>query len=895
VKLKDIKKNEKAFQEIPLESIESNEKETSKYSKKKYLSPLKPQFTKVIGSSKVNSKFSIKEFKTNLYRLISTFYIAKKFITNLRNSTIYRNPKYLKSFHFEVINDWSFSLQGYNIENQTFKCIRCFKIFQKILTLLMFHPHHLFRILFDIMILIMTYFYFIAIPIEISFNVDFLNFCLLDYNGIIGPIKFIIFMIFVLEIFLNFNTAILIRGEFITDRTKIFKKYLTNQFIWDFFSLIYFVYSGYFKQYTENQTIHVFFSLIFFLRLLKISKTVNQIEEPFFLDESTYNKINFIKLIFAVFLVAHFSACIWHSIGFSLKDTENTWLQDQGIINEVWYKKYITSLYYVVVVMNTIGFGDIVSKNYYEKIFNIFFIYIGCSVFAYMFNSIGIILQNINKKDRDFKTKMYVINGYMKEKNVNFQLRSKIRNYFEYLRQEEKVANTDEANKIINNLSTSLKNELILCSHFDLLKNIPFFYQNFSEHTLKTLNHEMKEINFTPGDIIYNQHDINDPNLYIIRNGSVEAFVNHEIKNQPLTILQTFQVGELFGQISFLTNQPQETSVRSCTFTTLFVIQKENFMNIIKKNDYDFQIFCQIKDQINFNNDHKKLYLSCASCHNSDHSTRNCPMFNVETSKKRVIDKHNYSIFQERSDYKRKFKKKFHPLTNLKSLETLKVLANQKNNEDSFFCDNEGTESLTNDQIFDFDNSQSESTKKKSKDFSDENKEINREFLENMEPSSSHLRGNVCPSPKLSPNNAILDAFSEKKKLNYVLDKKNDELKFESMKEYNFYYPKNNFEDFIDKYNAISFKRMLKNLALSKKMISESDLHFQKRHKAKKFKYQFDVPLYRKIDKNNAFSMNADSPNILKKNQANKIKITKKKKSDDHRKGKKKSEKLRIA
>ena len=887
--MKHFKNFEKPIKELPFESIESCEEEISKKNSTiKNILPFKTHSARVIDSSRFNTKLSIKEFKTKLYRLISTFYIAKKFITNLRNSTIYRNPKWLKNFHFEVINDWSFSLQGYNIENQTFTCIRSFINLQKISSVLMFHPHHLFKKCFDFLILIITYFYFISIPLEISFNVDFLNFCLMDTTGIIETIKDIIFMIFILEIFLNFNTAILIRGEFIKDRTNIMKKYVTSHFIWDLISLIYFLSSTY---QNHNQTNQVLLSLIFFVRLFKISNIINQIEESFFLDESTYNKINFIKLIFSVFLFAHFSACIWHYIGISLQDYENTWLQEQGIINEVWWKKYIISLYYVVVVMNTIGFGDIVPKNYVEKIFNIFFIYIGCSVLAYMFNSIGIILQNINKKDRDFKRKMYVINGYMKQKNIHFQLRSKIRNYLEYLWQDEKMANTDEANKIINKLSNSLKNELVLCSHFDFLKNIPFFYQNFSEHTLNKLSHEIKEINFTPGDIIYNQHDINDQNLYMIRNGSVEAFVNHEIKNEPLTILQNFQVGEIFGQISFITNQPQETSVRSCTFTTLFAVQKENFMNIIKKNDHDFQIFCQIKDQINFNNDYENLYLSCASCHNSDHSTRNCPMFNVETSKKRVIDKHIYSIFQERSDYKRKFKKKFHPLPNLEILKTLKVFTIQTS-VNSFNDDHELTESVSNDQILDDDSFQSDN-KNRSRDFFDENKEINREFLENLEPSSSHLRKSIsCSSPKLSSNSAVLENVPKKIKLASV-EIKNDELeKFESMKEYKFYFPKNNVEDFLDKYNKISFQKLLKSVSLLKKLRSGSALLLKKHRKAKKFKFQFDTPLFRKIDKKIAFSISEDSPSIekkkKKKNLAMKLKIKRKKSLINRGKDKKK-------
>ena len=43
---------------------------------------------------------------------------------------------------------------------------------------------------------------------------------------------------------------------------------------------------------------------------------------------------------------------------------------------------------FVVITMNTVGFGDIVATNTFERIFSIFFVFIACGVFAYTINSI---------------------------------------------------------------------------------------------------------------------------------------------------------------------------------------------------------------------------------------------------------------------------------------------------------------------------------------------------------------------------------------------------------------------------------------------------------------------------------------------------------------------------
>ena len=800
-----------------------------------------------ISASRINFPFSNK-FKSTLHRLISTFYITTKFITNLRNFTVYRNPKALKNFHYKIINDNAYDSDGYNKEVKTSRFEKTRRFiqgsinFDRISKIFIIHPYHIVRITIDIIILIITSFHFIAIPIGLGFYVDFLNF-LTGQQNIFYIIKIIMFMFFIFDIFLNFNTAILDKGELIVDRKKITKHYLSNQFITDTISLIFFFVSpglllGFdvYQQGNENESRNVFiiFSILFFLKLINFSHIINRIEGAMFLDESTYNKLSFLKLICIVFLFAHISACVWHYIGFMNQSDNQSWLIQQKILDEFWWKRYLRSLYYVVVVMNTLGFGDIVPQNDTERVFNIFFIYIGCSVFAYIINSIGIVLQNINKKDRDFKRKMYLINGYMRQKNINFQIISKIRNYLEYIWNEEKEANGEEVQQIINKLSNSLKNELILSSHCEILKNIPFFFMNFSEDTLNKLSYEMKEVRYTPGDVIYNHTDVNnESNLYIIRNGKVEIFINHEIKNEPLTILQTYNEGDIFGQISFLSNQSQETSARSSTFTTLYVINKENFMKVIKRNDHDFQVFCRIKDQLNFSKNFENLYSICASCHNSTHSTKHCPMFHVTISKQRVIDKLNYSVFQERSELVRRNQKKFKSLMNLKKIKQ-KLLEFQKH-----YIEEKPYKSF--DSNFDIQS-----------DF-----EIN--LSENSRKISNHTLS-LKDSKENEENNEmehdVSDVPKEKTDSNFDKKNKNDSLaikiinneleSFETLKEYNFYFPKNNIEEFIDKYNGYLYKKILKQNSLSKRF-QESFIH--RRSKMKKFKFHLDKPLFRKVNK----------------------------------------------
>ena len=58
--------------------------------------------------------------------------------------------------------------------------------------------------------------------------------------------------------------------------------------------------------------------------------------------------------------------------------------------------QYINCLYFSVVTIVTVGYGDITPKNIYEKIYVILLILIGCGSHAYSISTIGNILTNLN-------------------------------------------------------------------------------------------------------------------------------------------------------------------------------------------------------------------------------------------------------------------------------------------------------------------------------------------------------------------------------------------------------------------------------------------------------------------------------------------------------------------
>ena len=200
--------------------------------------------------------------------------------------------------------------------------------------------------------------------------------------------------------------------------------------------------------------------------------------------------------------------------------------------------------------MNTVSFGDIVPKNDLERIVAIMFIYVACGMFAYTINSIDVIVQDLNKRNKEFNRSVSLVNGYMKQKNIHFNLRIRVQKYLEYIWLEKNGQNEEETQKIINRLSKSLREELLLSANGVIFRDLPLFYMNFSEETLRRVVYQIKEVNLVPGDMLFERDDPGgDMALYIVKKGEVEMM------GEGMHVIRKIREGAVCGELSFFSGK----------------------------------------------------------------------------------------------------------------------------------------------------------------------------------------------------------------------------------------------------------------------------------------------------------------------------------------------------
>ena len=101
---------------------------------------------------------------------------------------------------------------------------------------------------------------------------------------------------------------------------------------------------------------------------------------------------------FLYIFTAHICGCLWFFIANwqISKGKTDTWINNHHIYGKHWSIQYLESLYYATLTMITASSFNIHSPI--EKIFSLFIVLALSFIFAYLVNTIGTILNQINKE-----------------------------------------------------------------------------------------------------------------------------------------------------------------------------------------------------------------------------------------------------------------------------------------------------------------------------------------------------------------------------------------------------------------------------------------------------------------------------------------------------------------
>ena len=214
---------------------------------------------------------------------------------------------------------------------------------------------------------------------------------------------------FFVDMMLTFNTAFLDTHleTYVYARTAIATNYLKFWFWIDFVSTVPF--DDLFELFTNSTSNLAAVRAIRILRLGRLAKLqrINKLSD--YLEDTLGigpSAMNLVMLVLQIFFVAHVFACFWHFLALPSVSSHRTWVTEGGFEDNSSTERYISALYYTIVTMLTVGYGDIHPTNPQERAYSVFTMLSGGVIFGALMSKVASVIDKRHPQARAFKDNM---------------------------------------------------------------------------------------------------------------------------------------------------------------------------------------------------------------------------------------------------------------------------------------------------------------------------------------------------------------------------------------------------------------------------------------------------------------------------------------------------------
>ena len=513
-------------------------------------------------------------------------------------------------------------------------------------------PKGFFILIYDILLTILVFSQLFAMPITLAFCKDF---CF-DRAFVKIFIRHFIDFIYFFDIFISFFRGYY-NNEFqiILNNKKIIFNYFETDFFDDLIEVIpYFYINDIICKNRKNKhlskfslsTKEIIIKLCLITKLLKIKKVKNtkknralellydSLSENYYLE----NLVNFIFMLIYMIFFIHLIVCVHIFLGGTRYPN---WVSEiDTSYNISFSSKYISSLYFMMTTMTSVGYGDIVCISHVERVYQLFLLGVGLVVYTFLITKFGNYINEQNTKKLQLEEKSTILEEIRETyPQMSFKLYTKIR---EHLRKKYLKKCPSEVNLLINSLPDNLRNKMMFTIYDKIIKNFNIFKNcDNSNFILKILNCFVKMV-FIKDTILINEGEIID-NLFFVNEGRLilEAVID---LNDPYKSLQKYMLINFEDISKSNLENFRELSKSSYTENNLSISQDKNMNDYsIFKNKIGMILENANKNDIEktsqINTDNNNDYSDEAEKFNcSENKIKYTTLFNGNTHPLKILD-----------------------------------------------------------------------------------------------------------------------------------------------------------------------------------------------------------------------------------------------------------------
>uniref|UniRef100_A0A672IIC5 Voltage-gated delayed rectifier potassium channel KCNH4 n=1 Tax=Salarias fasciatus TaxID=181472 RepID=A0A672IIC5_SALFA len=395
-------------------------------------------------------------------------------------------------------------------------------------------------------------------------------------------------ILFIIDIVLNFRTTICIH-------------YVTSWLFVDLIAALPFD-----LLYAFNISVNFGVHLLKTVRLLRLLRLLQKLDRY-----SQYSAVVLTLLMSTFALLAHWMACVWYFIGRSEIESNNPASWDIGWLHELAKRlgtpyflapltslggpsvrsSYVTSLYFALSSLTSVGFGNVSANTDSEKIFSICTMLIGALMHAVVFGNVTAIIQRMYSRRSLYHTRTKDLKDFIRVHRLPKALEQRMMECFQTT---WSVNNGIDVSELLKDFPDELRADIAMHLNKELLQ-LPLF-ESASRGCLRSLSLIIKTSFCAPGEFLIRQGDALQA-IYFVCSGSMEVLKDN-------TVLAILGRGDLIGSDCLTQEEVIKTNacVKALTYCDLQYISLKGLREVLcLYPDYAQKFITEIQHDLTYN------------------------------------------------------------------------------------------------------------------------------------------------------------------------------------------------------------------------------------------------------------------------------------------------------
>ncbi|KAF5935048.1 hypothetical protein HYC85_026177 [Camellia sinensis] len=318
------------------------------------------------------------------------------------------------------------------------------------------------------------------------------------------------------------------------------------------------------------------FNMLRLWRLRRVSALFARLEKD---RNFNYFWVRCAKLICVTLFAVHCAGCFYYLLAAHYRNPKKTWIgasMDDFLHESLWIR-YVTSIYWSITTLTTVGYGDLHAQNTREMVFDIFYMLFNLGLTAYLIGNMTNLVVHGTSKTREFRDTIQAASNFAQRNHLPARLQDQMLAYLslKYRTDSEGLQQKETLNSLPKAIRSSISHFLF----YSLVDKV-YLFRGVSNDLLFQLVSEMQAEYFSPKEDVILQNEA-PTDFYILVTGAVELLV---LKNGTEQVIGEAKTGDLCGEIGVLCYRPQLFTMRAKRLCQLLRMNRTTFLNIVQAN-----------------------------------------------------------------------------------------------------------------------------------------------------------------------------------------------------------------------------------------------------------------------------------------------------------------------